>query len=93
MKVRGDPLLIKASVVSERTFGEIAKFIKKASQRDVFRLYLLGGTNRNENLQRNQKKILKGRAGIQTATTILVILGIVFNSQSTSEPTIIAKNK
>lgn len=93
MKVRGDPLLIKASVVSERTFGEIAKFIKKTSQRDVFRLYLLGGTNRNENLQRNQKKILKGRAGIQTATTILVILGIVFNSQSTSEPTIIAKNK
>ena len=59
MKVRGDPLLMKASVVSERTFGEIAKFIKKTSQRDVFRLHLLGGTNRNENLQRNQKKNFK----------------------------------
>lgn len=93
MKVRGDPLLMKASVVSERTFGEIAKFIKK-HHKGMFFVYTCWEEQTETKISKGtKKKILKGRAGIQTATTILVILGIVFNSESTSEPTIIAKNK
>ena len=92
MKVRGDPLLIKVSVVSERTFGEIAKFIKK-HHKGMFFVYTRWEEQTETKISKGTKKILKGRAGIQTVTTILVILGIVFNSESTSEPTIIAKNK
>lgn len=59
----------------------------------MFFVYTCWEEQTETKISKGTKKILKGRAGIQTATTILVILGIVFNSESTSEPTIIAKNK
>lgn len=56
MKVRADPLLIKVSVVSERTFGEIAKFIKKNITKGCFSSILVGRNKQKRKSPKEPKK-------------------------------------
>lgn len=56
VKVRGDPPLTKASVVSERIFGEIAKLIKNITK-GCFSSILVGRNKQKRKSPKEPKKI------------------------------------